>query len=157
MTGSSTRPRVRAAATAASLLLIGAVLGIAVDRAWLSPAPTGEMSLTASAMSARLGLDANEEARLNILLDSLHAEVTAAANEGPEALRAATRSAHRQIEAFLPPDSRPEFHMWMREHREHMMQTMHPGGMGPGMMGRGMMGPGSGMRERPTDTLPPGS
>ncbi|MEX2466765.1 MAG: hypothetical protein WD995_07635 [Gemmatimonadota bacterium] len=150
MTRSSTHPRARAAGTAAALLLIGAVLGIAADRAWVSPAPTGEMSLTASAMSDRLGLDPSEEARLNILLDSLHVEVTSAATEGPEALRAATQAAHRQIEAFLPPDSRPAFHMWMREHREHMMQNMHPGGMGRGMMGRD-----GGMQERPTDTLPP--
>jgi len=137
MSGASTRSRARAAGTALSLLLIGAVLGIGADRAWVSPASAGDVSLTASAMADRLGLTPAEERRLNLLLDSLHSEVTSAALEGPEALRAATQAAHRQIEAFLPADSRPEFHSWMREHRQHMMQHMHPGGVGPGMQGRG--------------------
>jgi hypothetical protein len=147
---SSFRRRMQAAVVAASLLITGAVLGIAVDRAWVSPGQTGEPSLTASALSHRLGLDPAQEARLNILLDSLHAEVTSAAADGPEALRAATQAAHRQIEAFLPAGSRPEFHMWMREHRQHMMQTTHPQGMHRGMMGRS-----GGMPERAEDSLPP--
>lgn len=134
MSPSSARARARAAGTAVCLVLIGAVLGIAADRAWISPASTDDMSLTASAMSEHLGLDPTEEARLNVLMDSLHSEVVAAATRGPEALRAATDAAHRQIEAVLPPDARPAFRAWMQGHREHMMQTMHPQGMGAGMV-----------------------
>jgi hypothetical protein len=123
------RGRARAAATASLLILAGAGLGIAVDRLWLS-APDEGMSLTAEAMSERLGLDPEVEARLTVLLDSLHAEVAAAAVEGPEALRAATDAAHARIAAFLPPESRPAFHLWMQEHHEQMMRQM---GLGPMM------------------------
>jgi hypothetical protein len=124
--------RARAVGTAALLLLTGALLGIAVDRAWLSPAPMQTMSLTADAMSERLGLSSEEQARLVVLLDSLHAEVVVAAAAGPEALRAATDAAHETIAASLPPESRPAFHSWMQEHREHMMHQM---GMRPMMHG----------------------
>jgi len=134
MTRSSDRARAAGAATL--LLLTGAVLGIAADRALFSPAPTQAMSLTAEAMSERLGLSPAERARLSALLDSLHAEVTAAAADGADALRAATDAAHGRIEDFLPPGSRPAFHSWMEEHREHVMDRMHPGAMGPGMMHR---------------------
>lgn len=134
MSPSSARVRARAAGTAVCLVLIGAVLGIAADRAWISPASTDDMSLTASAMSEHLGLDPTDEARLNALMDSLHSEVVAAATRGPEALRAATDDAHRQIEAFLPSNTRPAFRAWMQEHREHMMQRMHPSGMGRGVV-----------------------
>jgi hypothetical protein len=139
--------RTRAAATAVLLVLTGAVLGIAADRALFSPAPIEAMSLTPEALAERLGLSPGEAARLGALLDSLHGDVTAAAADGPEALRAATEAAHRRIEASLPPESRPAFHSWMQEHREHMMHRMHPGAMGPGMMRDGAMGsgaPGSG-------------
>jgi len=114
----------RAAGVAALLLVTGALLGIAIDRVWLSPPPTESMSLTAGAMSERLGLSSEQEARLVVLLDSLHAEVLAAAAAGPEALRSATDAAHRTIDASLPPESRPAFHAWMQEHREHMMTQM---------------------------------
>ncbi|MEX2048540.1 MAG: hypothetical protein WEB90_03085 [Gemmatimonadota bacterium] len=124
--------RVRAAGTAALLLLTGAALGITVDRVWLSAPPIESMSLTAGAMSERLGLSPEEAERLSVLLDSLHAQVAAAAVNGPEALRAATDAAHRRIEASLPTESRPAFHSWMQEHREHMMQQMR---MGPMMHG----------------------
>jgi len=116
--------RVRAVVAAGLLLVTGALLGIAIDRVWLAPPPTEAMSLTAGAMSERLGLSAEEEARLVVLLDSLHAEVLAAAAAGPEALRSATDAAHRTIDASLPPESRPAFHAWMQEHREHMMTQM---------------------------------
>ena len=123
------RGRARAVATALLLILAGAALGIVVDRLWLS-APAEGMSLTATAMAERLGLGPEDEARLIVLLDSLHAEVAAAAVDGPEALRAATGAAHGRIASSLPPESRPAFHLWMQEHHEHMMHQM---GLGPMM------------------------
>jgi hypothetical protein len=116
--------RFRAAGAATLLLVTGALLGIAIDRLWISPPPTESMSLTAGAMSERLGLSSEQEARLVVLLDSLHEEVLAAAAAGPDALRSATDAAHRTIDASLPPESRPAFHAWMQEHREHMMTQM---------------------------------
>jgi hypothetical protein len=119
--------RFRAGGAAALLLVTGVLLGIAIDRAWISPPPTESMSLTAGAMSERLGLSSEQEERLVVLLDSLHAEVLAAAAAGPDALRSATDAAHRTIDASLPPESRPAFHAWMQEHREHMMAQMGSG------------------------------
>jgi hypothetical protein len=123
----------RAATTAVLIFLTGAAIGVVVDRVWLSPPAVEGMSLTATALADRLGLAPQEEARLNVLLDSLHVEVTAAAADGAEALRAATDAAHRTIAASLPRESRPAFHEWMQEHHEHMMRQL---GMGPMMHGR---------------------
>lgn len=148
---SSSSSRARAAGTAVLLVLTGAVLGITVDRLWLSPTRIGAMSLTAGAMSERLGLSSEDAERLSVLLDTLHTEVTAAAADGPEALRAATDAAHQRIDASLPPESRPAFHSWMQEHREHMMRQMHPAPMGPGAMrgGGGMAQSRGGARDAP--------
>jgi hypothetical protein len=122
----------RAATTALLIFLAGAALGVVVDRAWLSRPAVEGMSLTASALADRLGLAPEEEARLSVLLDSLHVEVTAAAANGPEALRAATDRAHRTIAASLPTESRPAFHAWMQEHHEHMMRRLGNGSMARG-------------------------
>jgi hypothetical protein len=119
--------RVRAGGAAAFLLVAGAALGIAADRAWLAPPPAAAMALTAEAMSERLGLSNEQESRLVVLLDSLHAEVLAAAADGPEALRIATDDAHRTIAASLPLESRPAFHAWMQEHHDHLMRQMGAG------------------------------
>jgi len=130
------------------LLLSGAILGIATDRLWLSPRSIEGMSLTADAMAARLGLSAEEEERLSILLDSLHVEIAAAIPHGPDSLRAATAAAHLRIEASLPEPARPAFHGWMQEHHEHMRHRMHLGPMAPGMMRGGGAMDGTGM-DRP--------
>ncbi|MCA1789291.1 MAG: hypothetical protein LC667_05365 [Thioalkalivibrio sp.] len=104
--------RLRAAGTAFLLLVAGAALGVTADRLWVAPAQAASgMALTPDAMSARLGLSDTEAARLSTLLDSLHTTVTAAAAEGPEALRAATDAAHRRIAASLRPSrDRPSTH-----------------------------------------------
>ena len=157
MTGAldrATRLRARAAGTALLLLLAGAVIGIVVDRAWISPSPAEGMALTPDAMSEHLGLTPAEEARLVSLLDSLHVEVMAAAADGPEALRAATDAAHRRIAASLRPEARPAFHAWMQERREHMMGRMQPGAMHQGMM-RGFPGMGRDSTGRSQDGAAP--
>ena len=139
MTPSIDRARRRAAGAAIFLLLTGAVLGVTADRLWFSPGVAEAIpSLTAQGMADRLGLSAQDEARLNALLDTLHQEVLASVAEGPESLRAATDAAHRRIEASLPPEARSGFHGWMREHHEQMMHQMNPGRVGRGPMGPGM-------------------
>jgi len=126
--------RVRAAGTAILLVFSGAILGIAADRLWLSPRTSEARPLTADAMAAHLGLSAEEEERLSILLDSLHGEIAAAIPYGPDSLRTATNAAHLMIEAALPGPARPAFHDWMQDHHEHMRHLMHLGPMSPGMM-----------------------
>ncbi|HUF51004.1 MAG TPA: hypothetical protein VMN60_09240 [Longimicrobiales bacterium] len=114
----------RASAAAALLLLAGGLLGIVVDRLWLMPRQTGAMPLTAQAMVARLDLDATQEVRIRALLDSIHAEILAAAAHGPDSLRAATHGVQHRLEAALPPERRTEFRDWMHEHHRQLIQRM---------------------------------
>lgn len=116
--------RFKAAGTAVLLLLSGALLGVLVDRLWLVPREAAAASLTMEAMAERLDLEPSEEARVRALLDSMHAEVMAAAQAGPDSLLVMARSAHQRLEAALPPDARPAFRAWMAAHHEAMMQRM---------------------------------
>ena len=116
----------RAAGTAALLLVTGGAMGVVVDRLWLSPTEAAAARLTAEAMAARLGLSSEDEAHLRILLDSLHAEILAAVQQGPDSLHAAVRDARLRIEAALPVDARAEFREWIQEHHQQM-RRMHGG------------------------------
>jgi hypothetical protein len=119
----------RAAGTAALLLVTGGVMGVLVDRLWLSPHDVHATPLTAEAMAARLDLSSADEARLRALLDSLDAEIRALVQRAPDSLGAAARSTQLRIEAALPPDARAEFRAWMQEHHEQAMGRMHGGPM----------------------------
>jgi hypothetical protein len=100
--------------------------------------------LTAGTMAERLGLSRAEEQRLSALLDTLHAEIGAAAAFGPDSLQAATDAAHRRIEASLPPPARVGFHAWMQEHHEQMRHRMLLDPASSGTMHRsGAPGPGT--------------
>jgi len=149
MTLASPGARWRAIGSAVLLLVTGAAIGITVDRLWIS-APTVEAApLTAESMVARLGLSEAEGRRLNALLDTLHADLSAALVRGPDALREATDAAHRRIHASLPPEARADFHVWMQEHHEQMMDGSARGPLSPGMMHRGG-GMGAGADGSPT-------
>ncbi len=114
--------RGKAAAAAALLLLTGGLLGVVVDRLWLLPRGVEAMPLTAQAMAARLDLSPSDETRIRALLDSMHAEVTAAAQHGPDSLLTMARRAHLRLEAALPPDARPEFRAWLQDHHHQMIE-----------------------------------
>ena len=125
--------RRKSAGAAALLLLAGALLGVLVDRFWLLPRGVEAMSLTATAMAARLDLGPSDEARIRALLDSIHADMSAAAPQGPDSLRSMARSAHMRLEAALPPRARPGFRAWIHDHHNQMMQRMRGDRMhGPG-------------------------
>jgi hypothetical protein len=124
-----TSERIRAAGAAGLLLVAGMALGIAVDRLVLTPAPADASALTVESLARRIDLSPEDAAGLRALLDSVHADVLAAAARGPQAAQAATRAAHGRIEASLDPRARQEFRAWMRGHREHMMRSMHRGMM----------------------------
>lgn len=129
--------RARAASAAALLLFTGVLLGVVVDRVFLMPAPADASPLTVESLAERIDLPPADQTRLRLLLDSLHAEVVAAAAEGPAALRAEMEAAHARIEASLPPEARPQFRSWLHENRELMMRRMHGDHMGRERM-RGM-------------------
>ena len=125
MTDRLGRARWRAAGTALLLLVAGAVLGIMADRHLLSRPDTHEMPLTAEALVARLDLTVAEEARLRTVLDSLHADMAGVVQQGPDAMGAVARDAHRRIEAALPARVLPAFRDWIREHHDEAMRRMH--------------------------------
>ena len=122
--------RWKAALTAAFLLVLGIVLGIAIDRLWLTSGHVDRPPLTAEAMAEELELTASEEARVREVLDSLETEISEAAGMGPDSLHSAARRARQRLERALPPDTRPEFRQWMERHHRRMMKEMH--GRGPG-------------------------
>lgn len=130
-------PRVRAAGAAALLLFTGVLLGVVLDRVFLLPTSAGANPLTVESLAERIDLPPEDQGRLRALLDSLHAEVVAAAAEGPAALRVEMEAAHARIEASLPPEARPQFRSWLHENREHMMRRRHGDHMGRGKR-RGM-------------------
>jgi hypothetical protein len=121
--------RRKAIATAALLLLAGGAAGVLIDRLWLLPREAVAMPLTAHAMAARLDLSAADQARVRALLDSMHADMTAAAQQGSDSLLTTARNAHRRIEAALPPDARAEFRAWMHEHHRQLLARIGSGRM----------------------------
>lgn len=125
MTAWTDGARWRAAATAALLLITGAVMGIMVDRMWLDPAEVEAAPLTADALVTDLGLAPSDAAHVQALLDSLHVEIGMAMQEDPDSLAPLVRSAQRRIEEALPPDVRPAFRDWMRAHHRQMRARMH--------------------------------
>jgi hypothetical protein len=124
MRGWTDGARWRAAGTAALLLVSGGVMGVLVDRLWLSLPGAHAAPLTAEAMSQRLGLTSAEEARLRTLLDSLHVEIL---DQSPDSLATAVRNAQLRIETALPPGARAEFRAWIQEHHEQLRGRMHRG------------------------------
>jgi hypothetical protein len=127
----------RAGGTATLLLVTGGVMGVLVDRLWLSPPEVQAAPLTAESMAERLSLSSAEEARLRALLDSLHAEIVTVVERGPDSLRAAVRNAQHRIEGALPADRRTEFRAWMREHHDQVIGRMHDGMVDHGEMHEG--------------------
>lgn len=153
--GSGTRRpgalRWKAGLTALLLLAAGVVLGITVDRLWLTGAPEAEAAeLTVAAMARSLDLAPADRARVQRLLDSLEVEVAEAAGSGPDSLRSVARRARARLEGALPPAARPEFRRWMQGQHRRMMERMHGPGAAP--MHPDMMGPthrdGMGPRHR---------
>lgn len=126
MTGWIEGARWRARGTAALLLLAGGALGILADRLWLAPPEAQAMPLTAHGLASRLSLPPADEARLQVLLDSLHDEIVAAVQQSPDSLQAAVRRAQQRIEETLPAASRAEFRSWIREQHARIAR-MHGG------------------------------
>jgi hypothetical protein len=129
MMESNTAARRKAAITAALLLIAGTLAGIALDRLWLMPAVASPVpALTSDAMLAHLDLEPTAAARIRALLDSMHTDITAAAEQGADSLRATAHRAHERLEAALPPDARTEFRTWMHAHHRQMLERVEHGG-----------------------------
>ena len=151
MKPSLTDPRAKAVVAAVLLIVFGAAAGITADRLLTgrAPAPAGAEPLTLTALSEALDLDAAQQTRVGEVLDSLEAEIAAAASRGADSLREVARTASRRLEESLPSDRRSGFRTWMQQHGQRMMRDMWRG-MGA-MEDDGMMEMESGrgrMRER---------
>ena len=125
MTAMPNGARWRALAAAGFLVLTGGVLGALVDRYWFAPPAAHAAPLTADEMATRLHLSRDDKERLRGLLDSLHTEILAVVQQGPDSLSMAARRAQLRIEAALPPDARAEFREWMRQRHDQLMNRMH--------------------------------
>jgi hypothetical protein len=111
------------------LVLAGAAMGVLVDRAWLRPGPASAAPLTVEEMVEHLALAPADETRVRVLLDSVHADVLLAAEQGAAALAEAARDAHARLEAALPQDARAGFREWIEGHHRQLMERMQAGGM----------------------------
>lgn len=117
--GGMTAARARAVLGALSLLVLGAVLGIGLDRHLTSNDPhSGAAAFHDMAMSSladRLDLDADQRRRIDSIVVARHHALSETWQMMHMHLGAAVDTVHRDIEAVLTPGQRTEFREWLRE------------------------------------------
>lgn len=116
------RPRAskaRAVLGALSLLVLGAVLGIAIDRHFLShdhvSAAAAFHDMTMSSLEERLDLTAEQRRQVDSIVASRHNTLRHAWQALHSQLGAAVDTVHDELEAILTPEQRAEFREWLRE------------------------------------------
>lgn len=114
-----TAVRVRAVLGALSLLVLGAVIGIAIDRHLTSSGPHANAAafheMAMSSLADRLDLDADQRRRIDSIVVSRHHALSETWQMMHMHLGAAVDTVHRDIEAVLTPDQRTAFREWLRE------------------------------------------
>ena len=134
-----TAVRARAVLGALSLLVLGAVLGIGIDRHLTSGQPHASAAalheMAMSSLAERLDLDAEQRRQIDSIVVSRHHALTTTWQMMHMHLGAAVDTVHREIEAVLTPDQRAEFREWLREVG---VEPASPGSTSPhpGMPGR---------------------
>lgn len=115
--------RARAALGAVSLVIVGAVLGIAIDR-HLLPQSHGHDNTAAAfhqvsmaSLHERLDLTDEQRASIEAIIARRHSSLAAAWQVLHEQLGATVDSVHQEIEAVLTPEQRSEFREWLRDFR----------------------------------------
>jgi hypothetical protein len=116
----------RAVLGALSLLVLGGVLGVAIDRHLLSsdrhPSP-GDLHSPAAAfhdaamssLTERLDLDADQRRQIDSILAARHHTLRETWQNLHTHLGAALDTVHHEIEAVLTPAQRTAFREWARE------------------------------------------
>lgn len=112
--------RARAVLAALSLLVLGAVIGIAIDR-HLHPdsghasaaAAFHEMAL--SSLDERVDLTAAQRRQIDSIVAARHNTLQHAWQMVHAQLGAAADSVHQDIEAILTPEQRTAFRAWLRD------------------------------------------
>ncbi len=113
------RRRLRAVMAATSLLILGGVLGIALERVLLTPdVGAADESQDAQAemvtsLQRELDLDPQQVAELEAVLARQQAAVTNAWEAIRPRLRAAMDTTRSDIEALLRPEQRERFRLWL--------------------------------------------
>lgn len=114
----------KALLAAVSLLLIGGVLGIALDRHFLAAHGGGSSHSSVSGMfhdmametlERELALSADQRRQIDSLINAHHAQLTRAWERVHSDLIATVDTVHREIEAVLTPEQRARFQAWLRE------------------------------------------
>jgi Spy/CpxP family protein refolding chaperone len=118
--GKGTPSRARAVLGALSLLVIGAVLGIAIDRHLLLPSDHGTTAaafheMTMSALEERLDLTPDQRRQIDSIVAARHGTLEHAWQMLHTQLGAAVDTVHQEVEAVLTPAQRTEFAAWLRE------------------------------------------
>ncbi|MBW3553885.1 MAG: hypothetical protein KY466_10255 [Gemmatimonadetes bacterium] len=104
---------------ALSLLVLGAVLGVAIDRHLLPthrPGPAAALhEMTMASLEERLDLSADQRRQIDSIIAGRHATLRHAWQMIHAQLGAAVDSVHQEIEAILTPEQRLEFREWARD------------------------------------------
>lgn len=113
--------RWRAMLTAVSLVVLGGVLGVTLDRVWFLPAsmdgdgPADAQTEMVTSLQAEFGLTPTQADEIAAILLQYQGHVTQSWEGMRPGLRAAMDSAGAAIEAVLAPEQRERFRTWIRE------------------------------------------
>lgn len=109
----------RAVLAALSLLVLGAVLGIAIDRRLTSNEPHSPAAalhdMAMASLADRLDLDPDQRRQIDSIVAARHETLRQTWQTLHMHLGAAVDTVHRDIEAVLTPEQRTEFRDWLRE------------------------------------------
>ncbi len=133
----------RAAFAAALLIVIGAFIGVTVDRLWLVAfsADADREQVSVETLSTALNLNMRQRDEIRALVDSIGWAMSDALEQNPESLSIVARNARTRLEMAVPPDQRPRFRNWMNGRRAEMLDRMRGQGRMRGGRGRGRGGP----------------
>jgi Spy/CpxP family protein refolding chaperone len=112
--------KARAVLGAASLVVLGMVLGVAIDRHLLpnrshTSAAAALHEMTMASAEERLDLTSDQRRQIDSIIAARHNSLRHAWQAVHSHLGAAVDSVHREIEAILTPAQRSEFREWLRE------------------------------------------
>ena len=114
-------PRWRAILAAFSLVVLGGLLGVTLDRVWFLPAsmngggPADAQTEMVTSLRAELGLTPTQANEIEAILVRYQGHVTRSWEGMRPGLRAAMDSAGAAIEDVLAPEQRERFRTWIRE------------------------------------------
>jgi len=113
-----TRAKARAVLGALSLMVLGGVIGVAVDRHMVSgerhASPAAALhELTMSSLDERLDLTADQRRQIDSIVGAHHESLRYAWQAVHAQLGAAIDTVHREIEGVLTADQRTAFLDWL--------------------------------------------